>query len=49
MSPVGGVGVNLAIQDAIATANILAEKLRQGRVADSDLAAVERRRTLPTG
>jgi 2-polyprenyl-6-methoxyphenol hydroxylase-like FAD-dependent oxidoreductase len=48
MSPVGGVGINLAIQDAIAAANILAAPLRDGRLADADLAAVERRRTLPT-
>jgi 2-polyprenyl-6-methoxyphenol hydroxylase-like FAD-dependent oxidoreductase len=48
MSPVGGVGINLAIQDAIATANILAGKLGGGALGDDDLAAVERRRTLPT-
>ncbi len=48
MSPVGGVGINLAIQDAVATANILAEPLRERRVAIADLAAVERRRALPT-
>ena len=48
MSPVGGVGINLAIQDAVATANILAEKLRAGTVTNADLAAVQRRRTLPT-
>ncbi len=48
MSPVGGVGINLAIQDAVATANILAEKLRTGTVTNNDLAAVQRRRTLPT-
>jgi 2-polyprenyl-6-methoxyphenol hydroxylase-like FAD-dependent oxidoreductase len=48
MSPVGGVGVNLAIQDAVATANLLAVKLRDGRFTDSDLHAVERRRALPT-
>jgi 2-polyprenyl-6-methoxyphenol hydroxylase-like FAD-dependent oxidoreductase len=48
MSPVGGVGINLAIQDAVATANILAEKLKAGTAADADLAAVQRRRTLPT-
>lgn len=48
MSPVGGVGINLAIQDAVAAANILAEKLRAGAVTNSDLAAVQRRRTLPT-
>jgi 2-polyprenyl-6-methoxyphenol hydroxylase-like FAD-dependent oxidoreductase len=47
MSPIGGVGINLAIQDAVAAANILAPKLRAGMVADADLAAVERRRTLP--
>jgi 2-polyprenyl-6-methoxyphenol hydroxylase-like FAD-dependent oxidoreductase len=48
MSPVGGVGINLAIQDAVATANILAEKLRTGRVTTSDLAKVQGRRTWPT-
>jgi 2-polyprenyl-6-methoxyphenol hydroxylase-like FAD-dependent oxidoreductase len=48
MSPVGGVGINLAIQDAVATANILAEKLKAGAVTNSDLAAVQCRRTLPT-
>src|SRR5205085_12656705 len=48
MSPIGGVGINLAIQDAVAAANILAGKLRAGRVTASDLAAVQRRRTLPT-
>jgi len=48
MSPVGGVGVNLAIQDAVAAANILAAPLRDGRVTDADLAAVQTRRTLPT-
>jgi 2-polyprenyl-6-methoxyphenol hydroxylase-like FAD-dependent oxidoreductase len=48
MSPVGGVGINLAIQDAVATANILADKLRDGRVATADLAKVQCRRTLPT-
>ena len=48
MSPVGGVGINLAIQDAVATANILAEKLGAGTVTGADLAAVQRRRTLPT-
>ena len=47
MSPVGGVGINLAIQDAVATANLLAEKLKTGRVTNADLAAVQRRRTLP--
>jgi 2-polyprenyl-6-methoxyphenol hydroxylase-like FAD-dependent oxidoreductase len=48
MSPVGGVGVNLAIQDAVATANILAAKLKADTVTIHDLAAVQRRRTLPT-
>ncbi|HEX8829141.1 MAG TPA: FAD-dependent monooxygenase, partial [Xanthobacteraceae bacterium] len=44
MSPIGGVGINLAIQDAIATANILAGKLRRGDVTVLDLRAVQRRR-----
>ena len=48
MSPVGGVGINLAIQDAVASGNILGDKLRTGTLGDDDLAAVERRRTLPT-
>src|SRR5579872_287584 len=48
MSPVGGVGINLAIQDAVAAANILAEPLRNGTVSDGDLAAVQRRREFPT-
>jgi 2-polyprenyl-6-methoxyphenol hydroxylase-like FAD-dependent oxidoreductase len=48
MSPVGGVGINLAIQDAIATANILAPKLRAGRVKVGRLRAVQRRREFPT-
>jgi 2-polyprenyl-6-methoxyphenol hydroxylase-like FAD-dependent oxidoreductase len=48
MSPVGGVGVNLAIQDAVAAARILAGPLREGRVATRDLARVQRRRMLPT-
>jgi 2-polyprenyl-6-methoxyphenol hydroxylase-like FAD-dependent oxidoreductase len=44
MSPIGGVGINLAIQDAVAAANMLAEKLRQGNVTVDDLRAVQRRR-----
>ena len=48
MSPVGGVGINLAIQDAIATANLLATPLRAGRVAEQDLQAVQKRRLWPT-
>ena len=47
MSPIGGVGINLAIQDAVATANLLVEKLRAGTVTVRDLAAVQRRRMLP--
>jgi 2-polyprenyl-6-methoxyphenol hydroxylase-like FAD-dependent oxidoreductase len=47
MSPVGGVGINLAIQDAVATANLLASKLRAGTVAERDLEAVRRRRLFP--
>jgi 2-polyprenyl-6-methoxyphenol hydroxylase-like FAD-dependent oxidoreductase len=47
MSPVGGVGINLAIQDAIATANLLASKLKAGTDADRDLRAVRRRRLFP--
>ncbi|MFI9510569.1 FAD-dependent oxidoreductase [Nocardia sp. NPDC052566] len=48
MSPVGGVGVNLAIQDAVAAARILADPLRRGQVSTTDLAKVQRRRSLPT-
>jgi 2-polyprenyl-6-methoxyphenol hydroxylase-like FAD-dependent oxidoreductase len=48
MSPIGGVGVNLAIQDAVATANILSRPLRDGTLKNADLAAVERRRSFPT-
>ncbi|MGW7006218.1 FAD-dependent oxidoreductase [Streptomyces sp. NPDC054933] len=47
MSPVGGVGVNLAVQDAVATARILAEPLRRGTVGLGDLARVQKRRWLP--
>ena len=48
MSPVGGVGINLAIQDAVAAARLLAAPLRAGRVTDADLARVRRRRRWPT-
>lgn len=48
MSPVGGVGINLAIQDAVATANILAERLRSGSVDDEDVRKVQVRREIPT-
>jgi 2-polyprenyl-6-methoxyphenol hydroxylase-like FAD-dependent oxidoreductase len=47
MSPIGGVGINLAIQDAVAAANILAEPLRQGTVGDETLAAIQKRREFP--
>ena len=47
MSPVGGVGVNLAVQDGVATARLLAEPLRTGRLADADLESVQRRREFP--
>jgi 2-polyprenyl-6-methoxyphenol hydroxylase-like FAD-dependent oxidoreductase len=47
MSPVGGVGINLAIQDAVATANLLAEPLGNGKLTTSDLHDVQRRRELP--
>ncbi len=47
MSPVGGVGINLAIQDAVATANLLAAKLKSGVLGDEDLDAVRRRRLFP--
>jgi 2-polyprenyl-6-methoxyphenol hydroxylase-like FAD-dependent oxidoreductase len=48
MSPAGGVGINLAIQDAVAAANLLAGPLRQGRVTEALLARVQRRREFPT-
>jgi 2-polyprenyl-6-methoxyphenol hydroxylase-like FAD-dependent oxidoreductase len=48
MSPAGGVGINLAIQDAVATANLLAEKLRSGPVSAADLRQVQDRREWPT-
>jgi 2-polyprenyl-6-methoxyphenol hydroxylase-like FAD-dependent oxidoreductase len=47
MSPAFGVGVNLAVQDAVATANLLAAPLIAGTVTDRDLAALQRRRALP--
>jgi 2-polyprenyl-6-methoxyphenol hydroxylase-like FAD-dependent oxidoreductase len=47
MSPIGGVGINLAIQDAVAAANILTAPLQEGRVSEALLAAVQRRRTMP--
>ena len=48
MSPVGGVGINLAIQDAVAAANILAERLKKGPVPVEVLRKVQQRRMLPT-
>ncbi|HEY0350807.1 MAG TPA: FAD-dependent oxidoreductase [Gemmatimonadales bacterium] len=48
MSPIGGVGINLAIQDAVAAANILALPLRHGVATPQHLRAVQRRRELPT-
>jgi 2-polyprenyl-6-methoxyphenol hydroxylase-like FAD-dependent oxidoreductase len=48
MSPVGGVGINLAVQDAVATANILAEPLRTGAPTVDQLARVQARRQFPT-
>jgi 2-polyprenyl-6-methoxyphenol hydroxylase-like FAD-dependent oxidoreductase len=48
MSPAGGVGINLAIQDAVATANLLAEKLQSGPVHVDDLRQVQARREWPT-
>jgi 2-polyprenyl-6-methoxyphenol hydroxylase-like FAD-dependent oxidoreductase len=48
MSPVGGVGINLAVQDAVAAATLLAGPLRRGAVTPANLAAVRARRLLPT-
>src|SRR2546428_10573736 len=48
MSPVGGVGINLAIQDAISAANVLAASLRAGRLTTEDLRRAQRRREWPT-
>jgi len=48
MSPIGGVGINLAVQDAVATARLLGPKLFAGTLEDADLARVARRRWLPT-
>ena len=48
MSPIGGIGINLAIQDAVAAANILARPLMRGEDADPLLGRVEKRRLFPT-
>ena len=47
MSPLGGVGVNIAVQDAVAASNILAAPLKEGRLKDSDLEAVQAHRLWP--
>jgi 2-polyprenyl-6-methoxyphenol hydroxylase-like FAD-dependent oxidoreductase len=47
MSPIGGVGINIAVQDAVAAANRLAAPLKAGTVTTADLAAIEQRRTFP--
>jgi len=48
MSPIGGVGINYAIQDAVVAANVLTAGLKSGRVSDGDLAEVQRQREWPT-
>ncbi|WP_271546666.1 FAD-dependent oxidoreductase [Bradyrhizobium sp. CCBAU 45321] len=47
MSPIGGVGVNLAVQDAVATANLLTDKLQHGCPSEHELDAIRRRREFP--
>jgi 2-polyprenyl-6-methoxyphenol hydroxylase-like FAD-dependent oxidoreductase len=47
MSPAGGVGINLAVQDAVATANLLAARLKQGTLTEDDLRRVQERREMP--
>jgi len=48
MSPVGGVGINYAIQDAVVAANLLARPLLDGRLEEQRLAEVQRQREFPT-
>jgi 2-polyprenyl-6-methoxyphenol hydroxylase-like FAD-dependent oxidoreductase len=48
MSPAGGVGINLAVQDAVAAANLLAAPLRDGKLTEENLAQVQKRREFPT-
>jgi 2-polyprenyl-6-methoxyphenol hydroxylase-like FAD-dependent oxidoreductase len=48
MSPVGGIGINLAIQDAVAAANVLFKPLRKGTVTGDDLRRIQKRREFPT-
>jgi 2-polyprenyl-6-methoxyphenol hydroxylase-like FAD-dependent oxidoreductase len=47
MSPIGGVGINIAVQDAVAAANRLVSPLRNGKVMDGDLQAIQQRRSMP--
>ena len=47
MSPIGGVGINMAVQDAVAAANRLAAPLRGGKITDDDLQVIQKRRTQP--
>ena len=47
MSPIGGLGINVAIQDAVAAANVLWRPLSERRVSDADLSEVQRRRERP--
>ncbi|MFA9550464.1 MAG: FAD-dependent oxidoreductase [Hyphomicrobium sp.] len=47
MSPIGGVGINLAVQDAVATANLLWKPLKEGAATEGDLARVQKRREFP--
>jgi 2-polyprenyl-6-methoxyphenol hydroxylase-like FAD-dependent oxidoreductase len=47
MSPIGGVGINLAVQDAVAAANLLYAPLQRGTPSAAELQAVQRRRELP--
>src|ERR1019366_4605597 len=47
MSPIGGVGINVAIQDAVAAANVLWRPLREQRVTEEDLARVQHLREMP--
>jgi len=48
MSPIGGVGINYAIQDAVVAANLLANPLKSGKVSEAELAEVQRQREWPT-
>lgn len=48
MSPVGGVGINYALQDAVVTANVLTESLKAGKVEERELAKIQRQREWPT-